>query len=100
MNSTAIVERTSDGRFRAVISQPFAIESEGHTADEAVHRLRDLAVERLAAAQVIQIDIPQREGPHPWARWAGVWKDNPDFDDYVANIAEYRRNVDAPEPRG
>jgi len=100
MNLTAVVERISDDRFRAIISQPFVIESEGRTADEAVHHLRELAVERLAAAQVIQIDVPERQGSHPWARWAGVWKDNPDYDDYVASIAEYRRNANGAEPRG
>jgi hypothetical protein len=98
MNLTAVVERISDDRYRAVITQPFMIESEGQTPDEAVKHVRELVVNRLAAAQIVQISIPDQDRPNPWARWAGVFKDHPDFDQYLANIAEYRRNKDAAEP--
>ena len=57
-----------------------------------------LAANRLATAQFVQISIPDGEQPHPWARWAGVWKNDPDFDQFLANIAEYRRNADTAEP--
>jgi len=95
MNLTVIVERISDDRFRAAISQPFQIESEGPTRDEAIERVRKLAVNRLGSAELVEINIPDEEIPHPWARWMGVWKDNPQIDDYLANIQEYRRNADA-----
>lgn len=98
MTLKAVVERISADRYRAVISQPFVVESEGQTPDEAVQRVRDLAAKRLAGGQVVDIDVPGPSQPHPWARWAGIWKDNPDFDDYLRNIAEYRRKVDAAEP--
>ncbi|HEY3964082.1 MAG TPA: hypothetical protein VGM05_05960 [Planctomycetaceae bacterium] len=97
MNLTAVVERISEDRYRAVITQPLFIESEGHTPDEAVKLVQELATNRLALAQIIQIAIPEQRRSHPWARWAGVWKDNPDFERYLANIAEYRREADASE---
>lgn len=97
MNPTAVVERIGDDRYRAVITQPLFVESEGQTPDEAVKLVQELATNRLAQAQIIQIAIPEQARPHPWARWAGVWKDNPDFDRYLANIAEYRRESDAAE---
>ncbi len=100
MNLTAVVERIGDHRYRAVITQPFLIESEGDTPDEAASHVRELAANRLATAQFVQISIPQANKPHPWARWAGVWKDNSDFDQFLANIAEYRRDADAAEPSG
>src|SRR5437868_3602016 len=97
MNVTAIVERISDDRYRAVITQPFLIESEGDTFDDAVSRIRELATNRLTTVQFVQINIPHHDLPHPWARWAGIWKNNPDFDQFLANIAECRRNADAGE---
>ena len=97
MNLTAVVERISGDRYRAVITQPLFLESEGQTADEAVKLVQELAVSRLSQAQIIEITVPEQTRPHAWARWAGVWKDNPDFDRYLANIEEYRRQSDAAE---
>ena len=95
MTLTVLVEQIGDDRYRAQISQPFQIESEGQTADEAVQRVRELATNRIGSGKLVQISIPDdQERPPPWARWAGLWKDNPDIDDYLANIEEYRRNVD------
>ncbi len=98
MNLTAVVERLGDDRYRAVVTQPLLIESEGHTPDEAIQHVRELAVSRLAGAQIIQFSVPDQNGPHPWARLAGAFKDHPRFDEYLQNIAEYRRNKDASEP--
>ncbi len=98
MNLTAVVERISDDRYRAVITQPLLVETEGDSPDEALQHARELATNRLATAQIIQITIPDLKQPHPWARGAGMFKDHPDFDQYLANIAEYRRNKDAAEP--
>jgi hypothetical protein len=97
MTLTVIVDKISDDRFSAKIWQPFQIESEGQTPDEAVQRVRELAVDRIRSAKLVQISVPEQDQPHPWTRWMGIWKDNPDIDKYLANIAEYRRNVDAAE---
>lgn len=97
MNLTAVVERLGNDRYRAVITQPLLVESEGQTADEAVRLVQELATRRLAQAQIIQVAIPEQAKSHPVARWAGVWKDHPDFDRYLANIADHRRESDAAE---
>lgn len=34
---------------------------------------------------------------HPWMKFAGMFADDPDWDEYQAAIAEYRREVDADE---
>jgi hypothetical protein len=97
MNLTAVIERIGDHRYRAVIAQPLFFESEGATPDEAIQHVSKLAAGRLAQAQIIQIAIPEQGPPHPWARWAGIWKDKPGLDRYFSNIAEHRRESDAAE---
>ncbi|MEK8019502.1 MAG: hypothetical protein VSS75_021730 [Candidatus Parabeggiatoa sp.] len=34
---------------------------------------------------------------HPWLKFAGMFKDDPNWDEFQAAIAEYRREVDARE---
>ncbi|HIK11108.1 MAG TPA: hypothetical protein IGS52_12695 [Oscillatoriaceae cyanobacterium M33_DOE_052] len=35
------------------------------------------------------------ENSHPWVKFAGMFKDDPLFDDFVENMAAYRRELEA-----
>ncbi|HKB06052.1 MAG TPA: hypothetical protein VKD90_27910 [Gemmataceae bacterium] len=50
--------------------------------------------ERLkSGAEVISLDVAPR--PHPLARFAGMFKDNPLFEIWQTSIAKHCRDVDA-----
>ena len=76
-------------------SQPVPLESEGASQDEALERLYELAKKRLATGKLVQINLPDASSGNPWQKFAGVWKDHPDFDEFLDNIAAYRRATDA-----
>ena len=40
----------------------------------------------------LEIEIPQSE--HPWMKFAGMFKDDPNFEDVLADIKSYRREID------
>jgi hypothetical protein len=73
------------------------LESEGLSPDEAIRRLRDPAQERIANGDLVQIDLPVTSEPNPGIDFAGVSKDHPEFDEFVVNIAEHRRQIDEAE---
>ena len=91
----AFVEQLEEKRYRVSISQPVALSAEGGSREEAIEQLRQLAGKRMAAGEVVPIDLPGTQRQDPWLDAAGVWKDHPDMDEYLENIAEYRRQVDA-----
>ena len=64
---------------------------EGRSRDEALKRLCTLARKRLAAGEWEQVSLPGPPEANPWIAYAGIWKDHPDFDDFLKNIADYRR---------
>lgn len=97
MTVTAVVEKLNEKRYRATISLPFPLESEGSTADEAISRLRQRALEKLRVSQLVEFQLPDDPNDNPWMRMAGIWKDHPDFDEYLANVEEYRRERNAME---
>jgi len=97
MTLTVLVERVDDHTYRAETSQPVSLCAEGSTRDEAVRRLRELAVQRLSGGEVLEIRIPEVPGRDAWSTFAGIWKDHPDFDALLENIADCRREVDARE---
>jgi hypothetical protein len=69
------------------------LETEGVSKDEALERLYELAKKRLASGQLVLMNFPDNSETNPWRTYAGIWKDHPDFDDFLGNIAEYRRTA-------
>ncbi|MBC8116624.1 MAG: type II toxin-antitoxin system HicB family antitoxin [Candidatus Saccharimonas sp.] len=96
MDMIVLIE-PQNGRFKATTSQPVAMETEGASREEALQRLQELAKSRLAAGELVQVPLPNGDSSHPWMKFAGVWKDHPEFDQFQQNVAEYRRSLDVPE---
>ena len=96
MDMTVLIE-PQDGRFKATTSQPVAMETEGASREEALQRLQELARSRLAAGELVQVPLPNGDSGHPWMKYAGVWKDHPEFDQFQKNVAECRQKLDVPE---
>ena len=80
MQVTVFVEQLDDQTYRAETAQPIVLVTEGRTRDEAIERLQVLAQQRLTAGDMVRLEIPEVAAPHPWAPFAGIWKDHPDFD--------------------
>src|SRR5438045_95453 len=86
---------TSRGRRTgpACRSRPVAVESQGTSPHGALKRLYELAKKRLAAGQLLEMNLPDTPTTNPWQAFAGIWKDHPEFDAFLENIAKYRRSV-------
>ena len=95
MKTPVFVEKLGARKYRASTSQPIPLETEGKSRQEAVERLCALARQRLAAGEWQQVSLPGPPQANPWIAYAGIWKGHPDFDDFLQNIAGYRRAVDA-----
>ena len=45
--------------------------------------------------EIIQIELePVVTVEHPWLQFAGMWADDPTWDDFVTEVAAYRREMD------
>jgi hypothetical protein len=96
MKATVLVEKLGKKKYRATTSQPIPLETEGTSQDQALERLCKLAKKRLAGGKLFQISLPATAGANPWQAFAGIWKDHPDYDAFLENIADYRRSIDRP----
>jgi hypothetical protein len=71
------------------------------TLEERVSRIeQDLAklksrLDRLPAEDDSAADGVAKKNGNPWLEGAGMFRDDPLFDDWQRAIAEYRREVDA-----
>lgn len=65
------------------------------TRESALQQIRALLLQRLAKAEIVTLEIQPAELEHSWLPFAGDWADDPWLEDFKADVARYRREVDA-----
>ena len=66
---------------------------EAPTREKALQQLRVLILERLTKAEIVTLEIQPTEIGHSWAPFAGMWADDPSFEEFQAEIQQYRREA-------
>ena len=97
MQIPVLIEPCESNGYRATTGPPLALSADGATREQALFHLRQALQRRLSAgAEIATLNVP---GPqHPLASFAGMFKDNPLFDEWQQAIADYRQKVeDDPE---
>jgi predicted RNase H-like HicB family nuclease len=95
MQFPVLVEKVKGNGYRARGSEPFALSARGATREQAIAKLQTKIQTRLQKekSEIVAIEIGAQ--PHPWMQFAGMFKDEPLFDDWQNAIEEYRRKVDS-----
>ncbi|MGI8503474.1 MAG: type II toxin-antitoxin system HicB family antitoxin [Hassallia sp.] len=90
-----LIENQEDGRVLATVIGLPDCQAIGATKEEALTSLYERLTERLAKAEIVSIKIEPPKAEHPWMKFAGMYKDNPLFDEVQAYIEADRRKLDA-----
>ncbi|HAX80443.1 MAG TPA: HicB family protein [Cyanobacteria bacterium UBA11372] len=85
-----------EGKYQATVWGLPEIQATGETKEAVLKSIKQLLTARLEKVEVIndKIDLPAKL-ENPWMKFAGKYKDDPLFDDMVAEIEAYRRELDA-----
>jgi predicted RNase H-like HicB family nuclease len=92
-----------DGVYTATVPALPGCRSQGVTEEEALQNVQAVIAELLSRVTVATVEVeapPKGLSLHTWARFAGMWKDDPSFDDFLAQIEENRRGLDGENPSG
>ena len=93
MEILILIEPVLGNGYRARGGPLLDLSADGSTREEALAKLREQLEARMSAgAAIVPLQVPAQ---HPWAQFAGMFKDDPDFQDVVDIIAENRRAMDA-----
>ncbi|WP_414623218.1 type II toxin-antitoxin system HicB family antitoxin [Calothrix sp. CCY 0018] len=65
------------------------------TKEEAINSLHEFMENRLKNVDIVTQEIETPTTEHPWMKFAGMFKDDPMFDEVLAHIEEYRRELDS-----
>ena len=89
----SLIEPIGNKRFRARAGEPFAMTAEGTTPEEALSKFHEVMKGRLAnGARVVPFEVPN--SGNPWLPMAGIFKDDPYFDEWVKAMKDYRQQVE------
>jgi predicted RNase H-like HicB family nuclease len=72
----------------------------GPTEEETLKKIRGQIARTLARTKAVAVEVEAPSFPaaeHPWTPFAGMWKDDPGFEDFLTEIAADRRAVDSQE---
>jgi hypothetical protein len=99
MEIPVLIELIPGRGFRARGGEPFALSAEGPTPDDALQTLRGLIDVRLrAGARLVPLEVPSPSNPSaedPWSKGAGMFRDDPLFEEWQAAIAKRREGPDS-----
>lgn len=96
MQIPVLIEAVQNNGYRATTGLPLVVSAEGATRELALLHLQQAVQKRLSeGAEIAPLEVPAQ---HPLARYAGMFKDEPLFDEWQQAIADYRQQVeDDPE---
>ena len=95
MTYNAIVENTTPHGYTASIQEWPSCSATGATKAEALTRLRQAISDRLSKVEIVPIEVDVPGNGHPLAKVLGIFEDDPTFDQFVEDMAAYRREIDA-----
>jgi predicted RNase H-like HicB family nuclease len=95
LNPYVLLEKDTEGLWKANILGWSDCEARGSTREEALSNLRQALTARLEKAEIVPLELPSPDAENPWLILAGKYKDDPHFDEFVEDMAAYRRELDA-----
>jgi predicted RNase H-like HicB family nuclease len=90
-----LLEKDTEGLWKANILGWSDCEAKGSTREEALSNLRQALTARLEQAEIVPLELSSPDAENPWLRLAGKYKDDPHFEEMLASIETYRRELDA-----
>ncbi|MEC4805377.1 MAG: hypothetical protein SAJ12_12680 [Jaaginema sp. PMC 1079.18] len=92
-----LVEYQTPERVKASILGWSECQAEASTKEEALQQLQEIVTQQLRDREIVslEIEVPKTPSEHSWMQFAGMFKDDPDFDELLEFIAEDRRQLDS-----
>ncbi len=91
-----IVKQGSDGRTIAIVPGLPELQVEASDKVTALAQIQQQLEIHLAGAEIVSLPVklPSLEQKNPWLEMAGVFKDDPQFEQMLEAIESYRHELD------
>jgi hypothetical protein len=95
MQIPVLIETIAGNGYRAKSGEPLPLSAEAATRESALAKLKAQLQARFRnGAELVPLEVSPE--PHPLAEFAGMFKDDPYFEEVLEIMAENRRKMDRP----
>jgi len=94
LNYDVLIDNQPDGTVKTTLLGLPNYQSVGATEEEALNNLIQIMQQRKPEIVTLEIEYAE-EAEHPWMKFAGMFKDDTQFDEVMNHIEEYRCELDA-----
>ncbi|MCU0567345.1 MAG: hypothetical protein MUF49_12190 [Oculatellaceae cyanobacterium Prado106] len=91
METVSILLESETQGFRASVLGLSDCQAHGQTREDALTKLQAALQERLKSAKIITLPLHSQSA----SQFAGIFNDDPQWDEFQAEIASYRKEADA-----
>lgn len=90
-----VTKQPEDGFIARPVLWP-SVEAQGNTEQEAVNRITHLLRDLINHSHIVQVKIDANDdaAANPWLATAGMFVDDPGWDDFLAQMKQYRDSLD------
>ena len=91
-----VILRKTQNKYVARVRDWLEVVIEEDSREAAITQIKaQLSAYLCQPPEVIPIDLePVVHGDHLWLQFAGMWADDPTWDDFVAEVGAYRQEID------
>ncbi|MDJ0617822.1 MAG: hypothetical protein QNJ63_13950 [Calothrix sp. MO_192.B10] len=94
---TLLIETLPSGKIAASVFEFPDCRVEAQTREEAITQIKTAFLERLKHIETISWEVPIQASQPRWMQFAGVFKDDPDFQEIMSAIRAERTSDDESE---
>lgn len=95
LNYSVLLEQQSEHVWTAIALGGLDCKAQAPTREQALEALQQIIQQQFAHAEVVQLEVELPSAEHPWMKFAGMFKDDPYWDEFLDDIAAYRHELDA-----
>jgi predicted RNase H-like HicB family nuclease len=93
-NYSILIETPKSGGYRATALGLPNCRAKGATREIALQNVRELLTTRLSQSEIVTLKIDSPQSGHPWMQFAGMFQNDPQFEEMQADIQVYRQEID------
>ncbi|CAD0227327.1 hypothetical protein [Planktothrix agardhii] len=91
------IKQLKNGKYQTFVLKYPSLKASGNSREKAIKKLSRRLQAFFKDTEIIQLEIEVPKTEHPWLKYAGMFKDDPQFDQVLEAIQDYRNQIDAEE---
>lgn len=92
-NWNVLIEPVEDSQVMATVVELPKLQVTAGNRQLAIDEVKRLLSERLSDAEIVSVSVPSAKDENPWRKFAGVFKDDPDFEAIMRDMRNEREGI-------